>query len=412
MADKYIWTKDSIPEIDVHSVKKHDVLREYLKQYILIVGGFPIQRKTLKITFIDAFSGGGIYEIPGGGVRHGSPLVFLTATKEAAFRLSQEKPFELKPNYIFLEKKKNNISFLRSLLGQEGYGREIDKTIFLKQGLFNQNVEYLIKHICRRKGPARRCIFFLDQYGYSDVPLLSINRIFSNLPNAEIILTFNVGFLVDYMTDSKTCQKSLDKTNLSFDLSLLDGIKELKDWRSIIQRMLYKDIIKKSGARYFTNFFIKSNESRKSYWLLHLSMHPTARNEMQKLHWSLKNHFCHEGKPGLFMLGYNPEMDGFGQRQDFLFSGIDEEINHKTLLEEIPGAIPGCGITFSDFVNAQCNYTPSTSEMLNKAIMELYSHQELRIFTPNGSLKRPGSLIKKNDIIKREPQRSLFDFKK
>jgi hypothetical protein len=294
------------------------------------------------------------------------------------------------------------------LLEKEGYGNNIDQNIFLKQGLFNQNIDHIIKHIQRRKGRARRCIFFLDQYGYSDVPLSSIKKIFFNLPNAEIILTFYVDYLIDYMTNTEICRKAFVKTNLSFNLNDIENIKKQKEWRSIIQRQLYQDIINNSGARYFTNFFIKSNDSHKSYWLLHLSMHPTAKNEMQKLHWTLKNHFCHEGKPGLSMLGYDPKTDGFGQKQDFLFSNIDEEINHKTLLDEIPAAIPEDGISFDRFVNTQCNFSPSTSEMFNCAVRELYANEELRVFTPNRNLKKRNAHINGNDIIKREPQIFLF----
>lgn len=412
MTEKYIWKDDNIPVIDVHSIKKHDVLREYLKQYIMIVGGFPIQRKQLKITFIDGFSGGGVYENPAGGLHYGSPLIFLKATEEAAFQLSQDKPFELDANYFFLEKKKKNLAFLGSFLEQEGYKDRINKTIFLKAGLFNQNINFLINQIYSRKGSARRCLFFLDQYGYSDIPLSSIMKIFANLPNAEVILTFYVDYLIDYMANTDECKKNLDKTGLSFNLDSLDEIKQQKEWRFFIQKELYKEVFRKSGARYLTNFFIKSNDSHKSYWLLHLSMHPTARNEMQKLHWSLKNYFCHEGKPGLWMLGYDPKSDGYGQTQDFLFTEMDEKLNHKRLLEEIPAAIPKDGASFYNFVSAQCNSTPSTAEMIKKAIMELYVIDGVRVFTPQGNLKRKGAIINKDDIIKQEPQSTIFHFMK
>jgi len=408
MTSKYIWSEDNIPQIDVHSTKKHDVLREYLKQYIFIVGGHPFQRSSLSITFVDAFSGGGIYEKPGGGIYYGSPLIFLESTNEAASYLSGRKNFKLNAHYIFLDKQKTYLDFLKNVLIERGYKSQFDQTIFFRNGIFEQHVDDIINHIYKRKGTARRCIFLLDQYGYTDVPLHSIYKIFSRLPKSEIILTFYVDFLIDYLCNSESCKKSLQQTGINFDLGRLDDIKSQKQWRTIIQRDLYVNLIAKSGAKYFTNFFIKSNDSHKSYWLLHLSMHPKARNEMQKLHWELKNHFSHEGKAGLYMLGYDPKNDGFEHKQDFLFSDHDQVVNHNALISDLPVHIPKMGVSFNNLFLEQCNFTPSTKEMIGEAVSELYTEREIRILTKNGRSKKPWAKINDDDIIKRQNQIFLF----
>ena len=82
---KYFWGDGHIPTIDVHSTKKHEVLREYLRQYILIVGGSPIQRKSLTLSLIDGFAGGGLYRMSNDQLHQGSPLIFLRSTEEASF---------------------------------------------------------------------------------------------------------------------------------------------------------------------------------------------------------------------------------------------------------------------------------------------------------------------------------------
>ncbi len=46
--------------------------------------------------------------------------------------------------------------------------------------------------------------------------------------------------------------------------------------------------------------------------------------------------------------------------------------------------------------------------MINKAAMELYENQEIRIVTPKGKPKRRNVHINNDDIIKREPQLLLF----
>jgi three-Cys-motif partner protein len=127
---RYVWDSDTIPTIDVHSIKKHDVLREYLLQYIRILGGTRIHVDHLDITFVDAFSGGGLYQRRDGTLHEGSPLIFLRAAEEATFHIQQEKQFSLNAHYIFLDEKQQCIDFLKNTLAERGYGSRVDKDIF------------------------------------------------------------------------------------------------------------------------------------------------------------------------------------------------------------------------------------------------------------------------------------------
>lgn len=129
---------------------------------------------------------------------------------------------------------------------------------------------------------------------------------------------------------------------------------------------------------------------------------------MQKLHWELKNHFSHEGKAGLCMLGYDPKSDGFEHKQDFLFTDHDQDVNHQALLSELPVHIPKTGISFNDLFIQQCNFTPSTAEMISNAAKELYAKREIRVLTKNGRRKKPWAKINADDIIKRQDQIFLF----
>jgi len=137
-------------------------------------------------------------------------------------------------------------------------------------------------------------------------------------------------------------------------------------------------------------------------------MHPKARNEMQRLHWELKNHFSHEGKAGLYMLGFDPKNDGFEHKQDFLFSDHDKVINHNALISDLPVHIPKMGVSFNNLFLEQCNFTPSTKEMISDAVSELYTEREIRILTKNGRSKKPWAKINDDDIIKRQNQIFLF----
>ena len=128
--------------------------------------------------------------------------------------------------------------------------------------------------------------------------------------------------------DTPLYQQRLQELGFSLDVTNLAAEKTQQKWRYDIQHKLEQDF--RSCARYYTNFFIKSHESQIAYWFLHLSMHIKARDVMQTLHWVIENSFLHEGKPGLFMLGYDAKFVG----QSFLFSEYDQHINHELLLRK------------------------------------------------------------------------------
>ncbi|MCY4151391.1 MAG: hypothetical protein OXE94_04040, partial [Aestuariivita sp.] len=47
-----------------------------------------------------------------------------------------------------------------------------------------------------------RSIFFLDQFGYSDVRMNTIHTIFRSLERAEVVLNFAIDGLLNYLHDA------------------------------------------------------------------------------------------------------------------------------------------------------------------------------------------------------------------
>lgn len=276
-------------------------------------------------------------------------------------------------------------------------------------GIFEEKIDRILIEI-KKRGRSWRSIFLLDQYGYSAVTIRTLQNIFQNLPFAEVILTFAVDSLIDYMANSTECKNMLQNLGLAYDLSNLENDKQQKNWRSVIQFRLYRELVDNAGARYYTNFFIKSSESTRSYWLLHLSMHSKAKDEMQALHWSLENHFVSEGKAGLNMLAYDPKRDvDFTRQPSFFFNESDKEKNQKALLGQLPALIPSNGISVGEFYNIHCNQTTATFKMICSALQELYLHEEIEVRLMSGKSKKKGSKIDAHDFIKPASQ-LIFPF--
>nr|VFJ62973.1 MAG: three-Cys-motif partner protein [Candidatus Kentron sp. FW] len=414
---EYDWhIGEKPPEINLHSLAKHRVYEEYLSHYIRVLNTNP-RIPTFSLAIIDGFAGGGVYTDPrDNSLYPGSPLRLVRAAEAAEALVNLERqqggvhtPFTLQAEYFFVEKKKSNHDHLDWYLSQEGLNHRFGKDIFLLKDEFTKRLEEVVQYI-EKRGKSRRCLFFLDQYGYKHVPFNDIRMIFSRLPNAEIILTFAMDALIDYMSEDPRWLKSLEEIEIPKKLDIDKLLKEKednKDWRQVVQFVLHRATWSQSGAGYYTPFFIKSDESNRSYWLIHLSNHPKARDVMTEVHWRLKNHFSHYGGPGLWMFGYDPKQDHLISGQLDLFSeteySFDETAKEKTrqaIIEELPGLIyqyPN-GIPYPKLYQRVANTTPATSEHIKEVATLLLQAKELEAIGPNNEYRH--TRIKKDDILR------------
>ena len=401
------------------------VLQQYLAEYFTTLCA-NWNRNELKLSIIDAFCGGGQFDFKGTLV-HGSPLILLNAAREAEFHLEQSgrrKFFNLDVSYFFVDQDKHAINYLEQRLKDEGYGSKINDKIHLFKDNFLNKSDFIIEKVkqkCPRNG---RSIFILDQYGYSDVPLGLIRKIFSDLPSSEIILTFAVDALLNFATDKGDQTKKVLAT-VDISAEEIQGILKSGtdgDKRLVLQASLLKQIVQNSGARYYTPFFIRGEGGHGSFWLVHLSQHSRARDVMTGVHWNNHNSFIHYGGAGMEMFG----MLGYDQKYDFLDrftkrpqSGLGFEFDAKAkeqsvlqLAEDIDRHIniDDNGISLSELYATTCNTTPATSGIYKEAIAKLTAEKQVEVITPKGAIRQGGNRnISDNDII-RPVKQGFFQF--
>lgn len=405
--DPYLWIPGEPPPLrEIHSRAKHEVLSSYLERYVEVLTG-RIHRDSLRLTLVDGFSGGGLFlDKVTGKECFGSPLLMLDAMQKAAVKAQalRKKSFSLDCRFVFLDQDPNALAFLRGAIDGHNLGASRDR-LDIVQGTFEQRLPELLKDI-EQRGKRHRTIFVLDQYGYSDVPMNLLREIFSRLSNAEVILTFMADWLIDYLSDSDISRTLLDKVGVGFPATSVKDLKQQSpdDWRRTIQFGLHQDIHQKSGAKYYTPFFIRSEEAHRDYWLLHFSNHPKARDVMMELHWQLHNHFVHYGRAGLNMLGYSPSHDLEAQGYSKGLFEFNEHARHATdlaLQDDIPRRIivHKSGITFEKFFADVTNETPATRQILADAVQELSQNRELEIRDPDGKKRERGVKPRNEDII-------------
>jgi len=423
---EYEWrVGEPPPPIGPHSFAKHRVYEEYIRHYIEVSYADP-RIPTAKIALIDGFSGGGQYtNSQDNTLYEGSPIRLIRAAESAAAAINSKretegirKQFQLYITAYFVEKNRAAFDFLKSHLRASGIVNQTGRIIHPLCGDFLEEQNSIIQQI-KNDQRAGRAIFILDQYGWNNVPFPYIRRIFTCLKKAEVILTFATGWLIDYLSEEESFKKAYANTGLHESLPLQQLLQEKKDnhqWRSAIQAHLHRSILTSSGARYYTPFFIKSTEANKSFWLLHLSNHPRARDVMTDLHWRIKNQFSHHLAPGIRMFGYDPSKDEQVAETGDLFGApeyaFDEEahqLTHQTIQRELPELIHpyGDGITFQSFYEKIANHTPATMDHIKQTIESLISLKEIEVVSPDDKVRKRSSTIKDSDILK-VPRQTIF----
>ncbi|MGH8493091.1 MAG: three-Cys-motif partner protein TcmP [Moraxellaceae bacterium] len=407
--------------IQQHSIAKHRILQSYLAAYFQTLVSSPHQ-DVLRLTLVDGFAGGGQFtHCDSGELVKGSPFIFLDATREAAFLINKDrrKQVQLEVDYFFIEADRHAHGHLDKVLRDEGYGPEIGQSIHLKHAKFQDEADKIINFIKQKSPKNGRSIFALDQYGYKEVPTTLIQKIFANLPSAEVILTFGVDSFLNYASDGSLTQKLLTEIGVPDVLQgrSLDEIKQSeRDWRLFIQSSLYRSLVTQCGARHYTPFFIRNNKGHGDYWLIHLSQHHRARDVMTEVHWDNNNYFIHYGGAGLDMfqmVGYDPDFDSKQKGQfelGFEFDDTARAASISALSEQIPRHVYANdeGISFGVLFATTCNNSPASSEIYRSTIEQLVEHKAIEVISTDGVRRRSALQIKASDQIVMPNQRSIF----
>lgn len=418
----YDWGNGPAP-IQQHSVAKHRILQSYLSAYFQTLVSSPHQ-DVLRLTLVDGFAGGGLYyHADTNELIQGSPLICLNATREADFRINQNrhKRLDLEVSYFFIEADRDAHLHLDKVLRESGHASALGSTIHLRHAKFQEEADGVIQFIKKKSPKNGRSIFILDQYGYKDVPTGVIQKIFAQLPSAEIILTFGVDSFLNFASDRQHTQELMDEIGV---LQVWHGrtLEEIKkserDWRYLIQSALYKSLIERCGAEYFTPFFIRNKKGHGDYWLIHMSQHHRARDVMTEVHWDNQNYFIHYGGAGLnmfHMVGYDPDHDNnFKQQSElgFEFDDVAKEASIAALTAQMPRLIYAHdeGTSFGELFTKTCNTTPASAAIYRDAIEKLLEEKVIEVISVEGIHRRSGQQIKPTDQIRSARQRRFFFF--
>ena len=417
MPTNFQWTPGgTLPNIEDHSIRKLDVLRRYLDVYFDTVVRDP-RTDRLNITLVDGFCGGGAYK-NGLDMEHGSPIVLLKAVEAARVRLNanREKPLEINARFVFVDENANHVAALREQIQKDGFGDELGKSITLIEGEFVTTLPSILGTI-KAGQRVGRSIFVLDQFGYSDVPMSSIRQIFSTLDRPEVILTFAIDSLLNYLREESAALEVYRQFGVD-DRFIAEWNANKSDeslGRLVTQRALMSNIQNGSRAEFFTPFMLWSPTDNRWMMLAHLSRHQAARDKMLSVHWNTQNSFRHIGKGSLFSLGFDVRLL---ESKNALFSFADQDratLNSELLAElprEIAEHMAGDHLSIEVLLSKVGNRTAATNDDLFKAMDELAKARELEIVSAKGKVRRAGSRIRIADKLMLPAQKTLFSLQR
>ena len=405
------------PKIRASSKAKLEVLRTYLSAYVdrLNVG---LPRDEFKLDLVDGFAGGGTFR-DGEETIPGTPLIMLEEVAKAEKRINanRKKPVRFDCKYYFVDKNPAHTDHLRKVLDEREY-RVTGGDISVYTNRFESVADRVIAEIARRQPLSGRAIFLLDQTGYSQVTLGLIARIFQELRDAEVILTFAEEVLTRFLDTPQAriaVKRALNYTDPQIDE--LIGWRDGDGGRAVVQRTLLDHTLHCTKAAFFTPFFIRPAPSRRALWFLHLSRHPTARDVMVQQHWRSKNTFVHFGKGGFGMFGW----DALRHEETLPLFGFDEidgqrmlDQLQRPLLEKIHRLTAKGPVSMERLRYAVANGTAARFDDMDGIVRGFAGAKQIEITTRDGK-RRPRALkLSPSDLIARPatlilPGLSLMD---
>ncbi|WP_043465136.1 three-Cys-motif partner protein TcmP [Azovibrio restrictus] len=414
---KYYWRiGEPPPPIDKHSETKHAIIEEYVRRYILTM----MSRATiplLQLSLIDGFCGGGNYTRESGGLADGSPIRLMQAVRQARaeLNLGRRIPREVSVDYHFNDLLPDTTDYLRYWLNgkfEEGCLDIADRQRHeITTGDFLAELPRMLQKIkSRRMG--EHAIFVLDQYDYDDIPLPQIANVLNHLEGAEVILTFNIGSLITYLSDRAANRKPLARIGLDqyIPWERIGHIKssERQSWRRVIQRHIANGIRAESGAKFMTLFFVKPHGVNTwDYWLIHLSNRYRAHDVMKTLHWEHATEFGHELEPGVFVLGYDANQDSdytgqstlvFGESsEDLCVDGVREYFGDRIFSGNGP-------VLVGDLLRECVGNSMGAESHLLTSMGQLHRSKNIVVSTKDGRIRRPSMHYNNDDIVEANRQ--------
>jgi len=400
---KYAWEAGA--KLELHTARKHKVLGEYFREYILVRCRNPNVRR-FRLAVVDGFAGAGRYSCGAPG----SPLIFVEGLQRAVQEINLSRAAQSMPQLevdcllLLNDADKDAIQLLKGHVEPlVAAGKEDCPSLRLVVGYSQQKFESAYPQIRDRivQGGYQNVLFNLDQCGHSQVDPSTLVSIMNTAPSAEIFYTFMVTAMLAYL--QKTNPVKLQQQLAVVGVDSIDALQDVQgrnEWLGVAEKLIFDAL---QGYAKFVSPFSINNPEGWRYWLIHLAASPRARQVYNDILHSNASSQAHYGRSGLNMLSYDPAKEG----SLYLFEEEDRVRAKDALMEDIPRVIARSGdaMSVTEFYETIYNLTPAHNDDIHGAIID---NPDLEVLTETGGARRRAHTIHGSDIIQLKAQRSIF----
>jgi len=298
---------DELPTIwraEPHTLAKHAILKKYLEAWMPILSHQTAKHpaRLSRIWYVDGFAGPGEY-VNG---EPGSPVIALQTA------LDHSHIFPTPVRFLFVEARKDRLDHLRAILARYDEAIRSSKRVEDYETKLGDCADTLNRYLDQRDeagkafGPA---LVFLDQSGYSAVPIDLIGRVM-RYPVCEVFSYLDWKDLNRFITDESKWA-GLTRTFGGDEWRDAIGM-GAADRRAFLLKAYRSSLQQRAGVEFFCYFSMHDENGQLLYWLFFCTGHLAGLEQMKKAMWSVDEtgsfRFSDSEAPGQLLL-----LDGFDQ---------------------------------------------------------------------------------------------------
>lgn len=311
--------RDTLPAVwdpDPHTIAKHRILRNYLDAWVPIMSRQAQKmRRAKRLLIVDGFAGPGVYE----DGQPGSPVLEVRAVLEHSLDIP------IPVDFLFVEEDAGRCDSLRSVMGpleQEARQSKRVSKITIKRGDCAEIIAAGLDTYEQKGKPLGPAFFFLDQFGYGDVPMGLVARIMGE-PTCEVLTYLNWSHMGRFLSD----EAKWDAVTRAFGGNEWESVLELpnKDRPAAMLTEYESALRTRGGAKHVWHFAMADSSGKLLYWLFFCTNSLTGLREMKRA-----------------MLRVDPSggfrfADCRAPEQLFLFSDVDDQMLADDLSRQLAG---------------------------------------------------------------------------
>ncbi|MCX6169358.1 MAG: three-Cys-motif partner protein TcmP [Ignavibacteriales bacterium] len=256
--------KETLWEIEPHTLAKHKILENYLKAWYPIISKYND-----KLNYIDGFSGPGRYSKG----EPGSPLIVIDVIRNHITEYKKEI------NILCIEERIDRVEHLNGEIKKIDLPSNIHVNVIM--GKFHEVIGFLLEKLDSENKLLAPTFVFIDPFGFSGIPFSVVRRLLS-IPKVEVLITFMVDSINRFI-DTYGAGDHINEAFGSDEASRIVSFSanRIKDLQNLYQKQL-------EGLVDFVRYFEMCDKNDKTiYYLFFASKNKLGHLKMKEAMWKV-----------------------------------------------------------------------------------------------------------------------------